>query len=150
MLLRPVLQWKTVLYYDSKSRWLTILLNKVARRNPTSTFLVTNDITGSVAVIFLFLESAYSSIIFQILRFLYAEESFCISIDVIIALEANVLEKILAVKKKNPQKTNPCWFLTLKVLPLMSFPSFLRRTRATIITFWQMFRKGMRLQEKII
>lgn len=52
----------------------------------------------SVAVIFLFLESANSSIIFQILRFLYAEESFCISINLMIALEANILEKIFAVK----------------------------------------------------
>lgn len=127
MLLRPVLQWKTVLYYDSKSRWLTILLNKVARRNPTSTFLVTNDITGSVAVIFLFLESAYSSIIFQILRFLYAEESFCISIDVIIALEANVLEKILAVKKKKPTKNKPLLVFDIKSFAFNELPQLFKK-----------------------
>lgn len=93
------------------------MLNKAARRNPASTLLVTNDITGSVAVIFLFLESANSSIIFQILRFLYAEESFCISINVIIALGANVLEKILAVKKK----TKPTKNKLLLVFDIKSF-----------------------------
>lgn len=50
-----------------------------------------------VAVSFLFLESANSSVIFQILRF--AEDSFCISWSVMIALEANILEKIAAVIK---------------------------------------------------
>lgn len=49
-----------------------------------------------VAVIFLFLESANSSVTFQILRF--AEDSLHLFINVVIALEANVLEKIFAVK----------------------------------------------------
>ena len=56
-----------------------------------------------VAVIFLFHESANSSVAFQILRF--AEDSLHVFINVVVSLEANVLEKIFAVKKTR-------WLLT--------------------------------------